>query len=428
MEQRRNRSMGNEPLKKTFELKKIAYLSLLTTFLFIGCNNTEEPEYVETVIEKPLKEFGFVLDDFEVVRDTIKSGETFGLIMDRQGVSPAQVFSIVNNVKDTINVARLRAGRPYTVLKSKDSLNQARVFIYQASRIDYTVIHLTDSIYAYRDRLPLSTKRRIASGVITSSLSQAMVDEGLSQALVHELSSVYQWTVDFFRLQKGDNFKIIYNENYINDTIYAGIESVEATLLNHHGRPYYGFRFVTDSIKGEADYYDEKANTLRSFFLKAPLNYTRISSRYSPRRLHPVTRQVRPHLGTDYAAPHGTPIMTTANGVVERSGYNAGNGNYVKVKHNNTYSTQYLHMSRRAVNVGQRVKQGDVIGYVGSTGLATGPHVCYRFWYNGKQVDPYAIKLPAAEPIKEELKDSYFRFIEPLKKEIDAIPEKNLSI
>jgi murein DD-endopeptidase MepM/ murein hydrolase activator NlpD len=410
-------------------LKKIAYLSLFATFLLFSCNNDiDDSEVAETLIPKSIVEFGFVLDDYEVVRDTIRSGETFGLIMDRQGVPAARVFTIANNVKDTINVARLRAGRPYTVLKSKDSINQAQVFIYQASRIDYTVIHLSDSIYAYRDRLPLTTKRRMASGVITSSLSQAMVDEGLSQALVHELSSVYQWTVDFFKLQKGDNFKIIYNENYINDTIYAGIESVEATLLNHYGRPYYGFRFVTDSIKGEADYYDEKANTLRSFFLKAPLNYSRISSRFSPRRLHPVTRQVRPHLGTDYAAPHGTPIVSTANGVVERSGYNGGNGNYVKIKHNNTYSTQYLHMSRRAVSVGQRVKQGDVIGYVGSTGLATGPHVCYRFWYNGKQVDPYAIKLPAAEPIKEELKAAYFEFIKNLKVEIDAIPEKSISL
>lgn len=404
------------------KLKKIACLLLLTSLL-ISCNNkNEETEIAEVDVPKLTKEFGFILEDYEVVRDTIKSGETFGLLMDRQGVSSATVFTIADRVKDTINVARLRAGRPYTVLRSKDSLSQAKVFIYQPSRIDYVVIHLSDSIHAYRDRLPLSTKRRAASGVITSSLSQAMVDAGLSQALVHELSSVYQWTVDFFRLQKGDNFKIIYNENYINDTIYAGIESVEATLLNHHGRPYYGFRFTTDSITGQADYYDEKANTLRSFFLRAPLNYTRISSRYSPRRLHPVTRQVRPHLGTDYAAPHGTPIMTTANGVVERSGYTAGNGNYVKVKHNNTYSTQYLHMSRRAVSVGQRVKQGDIIGYVGSTGLATGPHVCYRFWYNGKQVDPYAIVLPAAEPINEELKDSYFRFIEPLKSELDAIP------
>jgi len=418
---------GEQTYKISTTLKKLTFL-FFVSILFFSCkdDNLENENAVEITEPKITQEFGFILDDYEVVRDTIRPGETFGLIMDKQGVPPASVFSIVNAIKDTINVARLRAGRPYTVLKAKDSTKQAKVFIYQPSRIDYVVIHLSDSIYSYRNKLPLSTKRRVASGVITSSLSQAMVDEGLSQALVHELSSVYQWTVDFFKLQKGDNFKIIYNENYINDTIYAGIESVEATLLNHYGRPYYGFRFMTDSVQGVADYYDEKANTLRSFFLKAPLNYSRISSRFSPSRLHPVTRQRRPHLGTDYAAPHGTPIVTTANGVVERSGYNGGNGNYVKVKHNNTYSTQYLHMSRRAVKVGDRVKQGDVIGYVGSTGLATGPHVCYRFWYNGVQVDPYAINLPAAEPIKEELKASYFKFIENLKKEIDAIPEKNI--
>lgn len=410
-------------------MKKFSCLLLLSLILF-SCKNDSKNNLEVIEIEEPkiIEEFGFFLNDFNVTRDTIKSGETFGFLMDKQGVAAAQVFSIANKVKDTIDVARLRAGRPYTILKSKDTTHTAQVFIYQPTRIDYVVIHLSDSIYSYRGKLPISTKRKVASGVISSSLSQAMVDEGLSQALVHELSSVYQWTVDFFKLQKGDNFKIIYNENYINDTIYAGIESVEATLLNHHERPYYGFKFMTDSVQGVSNYYDEKANTLRNFFLKAPLNYSRISSRYSPSRLHPVTRQRRPHLGTDYAAPHGTPIVSTANGVVERSGYNGGNGNYVKVKHNNTYSTQYLHMSKRAVKVGERVKQGDVIGYVGSTGLATGPHVCYRFWYNGKQVDPFAIKLPAAEPIKEELKDSYFKFIESLKEEIDAIAEKNISI
>ncbi|MEX0996338.1 MAG: peptidoglycan DD-metalloendopeptidase family protein [Flavobacteriaceae bacterium] len=410
-------------------MTKLSYL-LLLSLLIISCKNDSEADSEIVEIEEPklIEEFGFTLNDFQVIRDTIQSGETFGFLMDKQGVPPAQVFSIVNKVKDTVDVARLRAGRPYTVLKSKDTTNTAQVFIYQPSRIDYVVIHLGDSIYSYRGKLPISTKRRMASGVITSSLSQAMVDEGLSQVLVHELSSVYQWTVDFFKLQKGDNFKIIYNENYINDTLYAGIENVEATLLNHYGKPYYGFKFTTDSIQNISDYYDEKANTLRSFFLKAPLNYSRISSRFSRSRLHPVTRQRRAHLGTDYAAPHGTPIVSTANGVVERSGYTGGNGNYVKVKHNNTYSTQYLHMSKRAVKKGDRVKQGDVIGYVGSTGLATGPHVCYRFWYNGKQVDPYAIALPAAEPIKEEFKDAYFEFIKPLKAEIDAIPEKTISL
>lgn len=407
--------------------KIVSLLFLLTLILSCKDDNIEDDTVTEVIEAKIVDEFGFNLNDFEVVRDTIRSGDTFGLIMDKQGVPPAEVFSIVDKVKDTFNMAQLRTGRPYTILKSKDSLIKTQVFIYQPSRIDYVVIDLRDSIKTYRDKLPITTKRKTAKGVITSSLSQAMEEEGLSQALVHELSSVYQWTIDFFKLQKGDNFKIIYHENYISDTIYAGIESVEATLLNHYGKPYYGFRYTTDSIQGISDYYDEKANTLRNFFLKAPLNYSRISSRFTKRRFHPVQKRWKAHLGTDYAAPHGTPIMSTANGVIEKSGYTAGNGNYVKVRHNSTYSTQYLHMSKRAVRVGERVKQGDVIGYVGSTGLATGPHVCYRFWYHGKQVDPYAIKLPAAEPIKESHKDSYFKYIESIREEIDGMPEKNLS-
>jgi len=406
-------------------LKKIIPL-ILITLLFFNCKNKIEES--ETEPEKQIKiieEFGFKLNDFEVVRDTIKKGDTFGFIMDRQGVSPGNVFNIVNKVKADFDVSKIRAGRPYTILKSKDSLHQTQVFIYQSTRIDYVVIDLRDSIKTYSDKLPITIKRKMASGVINSSLSKSMEEEGLSHTLVHELSSIYQWTVDFFKLQKGDNFKIIYNEIYINDTVYAGVESVEATLLNHYGKPYYGFKYVTDSIQGTADYYDEKANTLRNFFLKAPLNYSRISSRFTQNRFHPVQKRWKAHLGTDYAAPSGTPIMSTANGTVEASGYTSGNGNYVKVKHNSIYSTQYLHMSKRAVNVGQRVKQGDIIGYVGSTGLATGPHVCYRFWYHGKQVDPYAIKLPAAEPIKENLKENYFNFIKTLKVEIDNIPEKD---
>lgn len=382
--------------------------------------NCDEPA-VTAAVSNQL--YGFTIDDFDVVLDTVRSGDTFGKLMDNLGVSAGQVYQIVEKVKDTFDVRQLRAGRPYTVLRSKDSLNEPRVFIYHPNRIDYVVIDMRDSIQSYRDKLPVTTKRRTVTGVINSSLSQAMTDQGLSQNLVHELSSIYQWTVDFFRLQKGDHFKIIYNENYINDTIFVGIENVEATLLNHYNRPYYAFRYTTDSLAGTADYYDEKANTLRSFFLKAPLNYTRISSRYSLNRFHPVQKKWKAHLGTDYAAPHGTPIVATANGIVERSGYNSGNGNYVKIKHNDTYATQYLHMSKRAVKVGDRVKQGDIIGYVGSTGLATGPHVCYRFWYNGKQVDPYAIDLPAAEPIKEDLKKSYFGFIQSLKEEIDQIGE-----
>ncbi|HER40103.1 MAG TPA: M23 family peptidase, partial [Salinimicrobium catena] len=287
--------------------------------------------------------------------------------------------------------------------------------------INYTVVNLGDSISAYTAKKPVTITKKAVSGVISSSLSEAIEEEGLNYLLAHEMNNIYQWSIDFFRLQKGDRFKLVYNERYINDTIYAGIENIEASVFYHEEKPYYAFNFLADSISGERDYYDEKARPLQSFFLKAPLNFSRISSRYSPRRYHPVQKRWKAHKGTDYAAPHGTPIWSTANGVVIASSYTAGNGNYVKIKHNGTYTTQYLHMSKRAVKNGQRVKQGDIIGYVGSTGLATGPHVCYRFWVNGRQVDPFRQNLPAAEPIEEKYIPSYFAAIEPLKAELGEI-------
>lgn len=224
-----------------------------------------------------------------------------------------------------------------------------------------------------------------------------MQAQGLSNMLVYELSNIYQWSIDFFKLQKGDQFKMVYHEKYIDDTIFAGIEKVDAAVFKHQDKPFYAFRYNTDTVSGKPSFYDSEAKALQSFFLKAPLNYTRISSRYTKRRFHPVQKRWKAHLGTDYAAPYNTPIVSTANGTVIASSYTSGNGNYVKIRHNGKYTTQYLHMTKRAVRNGEYVRQGQVIGYVGSTGLATGPHVCYRFWVNGKQVDPFRQNLPSAE-------------------------------
>jgi murein DD-endopeptidase MepM/ murein hydrolase activator NlpD len=251
-----------------------------------------------------------------------------------------------------------------------------------------------------------------------------MEAEGLGLSAIYELSDIYRWSIDFFRLQKGDRFKMIYTERYINDSIYAGIESIEAAVFETDKTPFYAFNYVTDTITGINDYYDEKGKTLRSFFLKAPVNYTRISSRFTNRRFHPVQKRWKAHKGTDYAAPRGTPIVATASGVVIKSSYTRGNGNYVKIRHNDTYTTQYLHMTKRKVKQGQRVKQGQVIGTVGSTGLASGPHVCYRFWVNGRQVDPYKQNLPSAEPLPKSTLEDYLEFVKPLKKEIDQLPFK----
>jgi len=412
-------------------LKKISYLPLILLILIaVGCEFDEAPkEEVQTEIKKPkpsIKEYGFTLDDYEVYRDTVRSGDSFGAIMDYHGVTRGRVFEVSEKVKDVFDPARINVGKPYIILKSKDSLSNVEVFIYEESRINYTVVNLKDSISALRNKKPVTIKKNIVSGVITSSLSAAMDNEGLSILLADKLADIYQWKIDFFKIQKGDQFKIIYNEKYINDTIYAGLANIEAAVLTHYKNPYYAFEFGKDSLSGFAKFYDEEANSLQSFFLKAPLKYSRISSRYTKRRFHPVQKRWKAHKGTDYAAPTGTPIWSTADGVVIKSSYTRGNGNYVKVRHNDKYTTQYLHMSKRNAKVGQRVKQGDVIGYVGSTGLATGPHVCYRFWVYGKQVDPYKQNLPSSEPLKESLKPMYFAKMDSLKKDLGQIKFKEI--
>lgn len=412
-------------------MKKISYLPLILLILIaVGCEFDEAPkEEVQTEIKKPkpsIKEYGFALDDYEVYRDTVRSGDSFGAIMDSHGVTRGRVFEVSEKVKDVFDPARINVGKPYTILKSKDSLSNVEVFIYEESRINYTVVNLKDSISALRNKKPVTIKKNIVSGVITSSLSAAMDNEGLSILLADKLADIYQWKIDFFKIQKGDQFKIIYNEKYINDTVYAGLANIEAAVLTHYKNPYYAFEFGKDSLSGFAKFYDEEANSLQSFFLKAPLKYSRISSRYTKRRFHPVQKRWKAHKGTDYAAPTGTPIWSTADGVVIKSSYTRGNGNYVKVRHNDKYTTQYLHMSKRNAKVGQRVKQGDVIGYVGSTGLATGPHVCYRFWVYGKQVDPYKQNLPSSEPLKESLKPMYFAKMDSLKKDLGQIKFKEI--
>jgi murein DD-endopeptidase MepM/ murein hydrolase activator NlpD len=256
---------------------------------------------------------------------------------------------------------------------------------------------------------------------INGSLSETLSNAGVSPALAPKLAGIYAYTIDFFKIQKGDKFAVTINEKFMEDSIYIGVESIEASYFEHKGKKIFAFPYKLNENQKKEDYYDENGKGLKSMFLKAPLDYFRISSRFSGRRFHPVQMRFKAHNGTDYAAPHGTPIKTTASGVVEKTGYTAGNGNFVKVRHSGTYSTQYLHMSRIMVRNGQSVSQGQTIGKVGSTGLATGPHVCYRFWKNGVQVDPLRLKLPNTEPMGGSDKQKYLQYIAPLKKELDNI-------
>ncbi|MBD0779482.1 peptidoglycan DD-metalloendopeptidase family protein [Maribacter sp. ANRC-HE7] len=398
--------------------------------LFVSCKEEKEKDSIKSdanemaIVQEQtiVKRYGFNFDDFTVQHDTVRRGDSFGELMLSNKVDYPKIAKISQDFKDTFDVRKIRVGKPYVILKSKDTTETAQVFIYENDAINYTVVDLRDSVVAYKDKKEVKYVEREASGIIETSLSEAILDQGIDYNVTNNLSEIYAWTIDFFRLQKGDRFKVIYKERYINDSIYAGAEAIEAAYFEHNGRPIYAFAYENDSLKRLVDYFDEEANNLRRTFLKAPVKFSRISSRYNlKRRIRYYGYKIRPHKGTDYAAPIGTPIMATADGTVTESTRRGGNGKYVKIRHNGTYSTQYLHMKNQNVKKGQFVRQGDVIGWIGMTGNTGGPHVCYRFWKNGSQIDPLKEELPQAEPLAEELRPDYFAFIAPLKEQLDCI-------
>ena len=373
---------------------------------------------------KPVYAFGFNLDNFNIINDTIKNGESFGIILDRHHVMYPKINKIATVIKDTLDVRRIRSGKAYTILTSKDSLEKAQVFIYKHNKVDATVINFKDSIISvYKVRKKIKIIEKEIAGEIFSSLSVTMDSLGLKPTLTNTVADIYAWTLDFYRLQKGDKFKLVYEERFINDSVFVGYGEVKAAVFNHKGEDLHAYKFVGDTIRQIPEFYDEKGNMLRRAFLKSPIKFQyRISSRYNlKRRIAHYGYRVKAHRGTDFAAANGTPIMSTASGTVTESRRKRGNGNYVTVKHNSTFTTKYFHMRRRKAKVGDFVKQGDIIGYVGSTGSSSGNHVCYRFWKNGRQVDPFREKLPSAEPLDPKMKPAFLEFVKPLKRQLDSI-------
>ncbi|RYH76011.1 M23 family peptidase [Flavobacteriaceae bacterium 144Ye] len=420
--------------------KKLLIALLIFTSI-LSCKDDEKEKIEEVPLQtfvepEGIKEFGFNLNDYIVKRDTIKSGDSFGVILERNNLGYPKIFQIAERAKDTFDITKLQVGKPYTLLCAKDSIQTPRCFIYQPNKEEYVVVNFHDSIHAYTSRKPIKYVEKVATGTIDSNISVTMEELGLSPRLAYKMADeIYAWTIDFRRLQPGDRFKVIYTDKYIDDSIYVGVHNIKAAFFEHNKETFYAFQFETDSLKGIKDYFNEEAKNLRRAFLKMPVQFGRLSSRYNlKRRIAYYGYKIRPHKGTDFAAPVGTEIMATANGTVTESRRKGGNGNYVKIRHNATYSTQYLHMSRRKVKVGDYVKQGDVIGWVGMTGNTGGPHVCYRFWKNGKQVDPFREKLPEAEPISDSLKVRYLEYIKPIRTQLDNIlfeeqePEIELAI
>ena len=404
---------------------RIKVVVSVLSILLSSCSNFDIVEKKEKPIEY---KYGYNIDQYIFEEKKIKSGDTFGDILEGVGIDYPEIYEALQKTKGDVNFKKLQIGKPYTLIFSKDTLRSLKAFVYHPSVEGYSFIQLKDSVFGETIVKPKSYKEMEASGIIDNSLYLTLEEQNMNPLLTYYLSDIYAWTIDFFRLEKGDRFKVIYTESFVDDTVSVGISRIKAAYFLHRGNEQYAFEYETDSIKGIVEYLDQDAKNLRRAFLQSPIKFGRVSSRYNlRRRIAYYGNRIRPHKGTDFAAPIGTPILSTANGVIVKSSYTRANGRYVTVKHNNTYSTQYLHMQKSNVRVGQQVEQGDVIGWVGMTGNTSGPHVCYRFWKNGLQVDPFKQKLPEAKPVSESLKKQYFRDISLVRSQLDSIKIKTKS-
>lgn len=402
-------------------MKKTIFILIILISIF-SCNKKQEEVWVDDVEPaRPIVDFGFKFDDYNYIQDTTKRGDTFRSILKTQNLNGRTIDSIIKIVKDTFDINSVTRHKALTFLREKGKTNKLQAFVYQTDRLNYYLFDFRDTIAVYKRARPLTFKNRTVAGTIIGNLVKSLENVKVDKVLAKKLTKTYAWSIDFFKTKKGDKFCLSFTERYINDSIYDGIDSLRCAFVEYKNKKIYAFPYIQDTNTNKVDYYDENANALRNFFLKSPLKFGTLTSHFTQSRFHPVQQIWKAHNGTDYAAPTGTPIMTTATGVVEQTGYTAGNGNFVKVKHDKMYSTQYLHMSRIIAKRGKQVKQGDIIGLVGSTGLATGPHVCYRFWKNGVQVDALKLKLPNSEPMDGKNKPAFFNYMQPLKRELDSV-------
>lgn len=416
-------------------MKIIFFIFIAVLALLPGCGTPPDVALQDTLVEQadtlpplpaPTYEYGFCIDSFAVHRGEIEENWTLSHLLLPHHIGQLEVNKAAQLAKDScVELKYVSRGKPYVMLCSRDTMEKAQYCIYDKNAYEYVVFDFTDSVNVYKVKRPISYEEKTINGLIvqgsnlSNEVQNATENINITAELVTAIANTYAWSIDFFRLHADDQFKVIYEEKLVEGKS-VGMGQVKAMYFQHKGKEFYAFNYPK---MGEYAFYDEKGKSNKTLFLKAPLKYTRMSSPYSKRRFHPVQKRWKSHLGTDYAAPTGTPIWSTANGTVIAARYSKYNGYFVKVKHNDTYTTQYLHMSKiaKGMKKGRYVSQGEVIGYVGSTGLATGPHVCYRFWKNGEQVDHRKEVHEATEPIEEALLPAYLEFMAPLKKQLDTI-------
>ncbi|NLE33510.1 MAG: peptidoglycan DD-metalloendopeptidase family protein [Bacteroidales bacterium] len=354
--------------------------------------------------------FGIPADSYNIVTGRVKRNQFIASILLSHGVEWNDIEKLLRDNRETFDPRRVRSGSNYSVLLTRDTLSKPEYFIYQHDpRVTY-VFSLKDTLAIYRYDAEIRRMLRYSSGTIATSLWEAAQENNLNPNLSAELSEIYAWTIDFFGLQKGDRFRVIYEEEFIGEES-IGIRRVHAAQFEHAGSTIYAIPFIQDSVMS---FYDTTGASLRKAFLKAPLRYSRISSRFSGARRHPILKIVRPHHGVDYAAPIGTPVLAIGDGRVTSTTYEGGAGRMVRITHNSVYSTAYLHLSRFGPGIapGVYVKQGQVIGYVGSTGLSTGPHLDFRFYRNGHAVDPLRVEAPPVNPVAPEAMEEFSKVAE----------------
>lgn len=399
----------------------------IISFAFSNMSANKEKEISEnrsdSIIEPVVIVDDYLIEyeNYHLESGRIKRGNTLGQILENFNIDPVTIHKIVEKMidQDIFNPRYIKAGNPFHVYLSDDTLKKPQYFVYDITALDYLKINLKDSFAIERGQKEVTSLEKSAKGIISTSLWNTLQEQNISPELVIEMSEVLAWEVDFYRIQKGDRFKVIYREDYVGEES-IGIDQIDAIYFMNEGREVYGYHFEKDTVHG---YFDNEGENLRKVFLKAPLKFGRITSGYSVGRMHPILKVRRPHYGTDYAAPTGTPIYAVGDGVITERRYTSGNGYYIKMRHNSVYETQYLHMSRfqKGVTVGTRVKQGEVIGYVGETGLATGPHVCFRFWKHGKQVNHLKEDFPSADPMPESLFSEFSKIRDTWKQQLDEL-------
>jgi len=376
----------------------------------------------EVIKPEPVMLFNIPIDSFNVVPGKVRTGQNLSDILVSKGISMSKIDEISKKSILTFDVRKMKVDNPFYFFMNKKNSSKVDYFIYEINPVDYVVYQLSDSLRIYKEKKPIETLIKSASGAITSSLWNALAAQALDYNLALSLSDIYQWSIDFYGLQKGDKFRVVFEENFVNGKS-IGIGRIFAAQFFHNKENFYAFRFTQDN---EDSYFDDKGQSLKKAFLKAPLKFSRISSSFSASRFHPVLKIYRPHFGVDYAAPTGTPVMSIGDGTIIAKAYQpAGGGNYLKIKHNSVYTTSYMHLSGYAsgISTGVRVRQGQVIGYVGATGLASGPHLDFRVFFNGSPMDPLKVKSEPGIPVDKKYMADYTTHRDSMMTKLSAIKD-----